>query len=388
MNETDPSKSLRVLFVNRMASLERGGGETFDLEISRHLEKLGCVVSYLSGIPVIGGPRTPIRHPRSHLLRTPFTGWFPWDKVRGGWRLRVWDFKTFEGAAARWILDRQDEFDVIQVCELPFLVARLKDGGCRLPVVIRLTAPNQYDPVGGVARADAVIASGTSIARLRAGPRPDCVDVPNAVDIDLFRPHASPLRARLGVPADAFVLLYVARFQAFKNHAMLLDAFARFRAGLPAGAATRLLLAGSGPLRARCEARAAELGIAADVIFLGEVPFADLPDVYAAADIKVITSDYESFCFAAIEAMATGLPVVTTDCGWVPNLVRKGEGGWIAPVGDADAFAAALREAWAKPEERRARGLSNRRTAEERHTWNRSAQLLLDLYRRLTGGGA
>ena len=398
---------LRILFVNRMASMERGGGETFDLEMMRHLVGLGCRVSVLTGLPLFGraklGPGDWWTEPTSDFgfrisdfqIRTPYTGWFPWDKVRGGWRLRAWDFSCFERAAARWVTARPDDFDIIQVCELPELVSELKRRSFPRPVVMRVTAPNVYDPTGGTQKADAVIASGTSIAKYHAGPRPDCVEVPNGVDVTRFRPHASEFRARHGIGADEFVVLYVARFQAFKNHAMLVEAFRQFCAKLPPGAKVRLILAGSGPLRERVETQAAEAGLREQVLFLGEVAFADLPDVYAAADLKAISSDYESFCFAAIEAMATGLSVVSTDCGWVPKLLGKSEirnpkseicdasGGWITPVGDAPAFASALFEAWKHPDVRAAKGRVNRQAAEERHTWTASARKLLELYRRL-----
>lgn len=396
---TGPHAGPRVLFVNRMASLERGGGETFDLEISRHLEPLGATVSYLSGRPVWSGPRSPIAHPRAHLLRTPYTGWFPWDKVRGGWRLRVWDYACFERAAARWIAARVADFDVVQACELPLLVSELKRCRFPRPVVMRVTAPNVYDPWQGMAQADAVIASGTSMAKLRAGPRPDCVEVPNGVDVTRFRPHASDFRARHGLADDDCVLLYVARFQDFKNHRVLVEALANLRHRLPAAPRLRLVLAGSGPLRARVEAQAAAAGLSDAVLFLGEVNFTDLPAVYAAADVMVISSDYESFCFAAIEAMASGLPVVSTDCGWVPNLlgrspgapaaaaVERVPGGWVTPVGQAEPLAAALAAAVQDPATRRAVGLANRATAEQRHTWTASAEKLIALYRRLAGTG-
>ena len=86
--------SLSVLFVNRMAAMERGGGETFDLEIARHLQSQGCTISFLTGIPLFGGLRrkdlfSGFRSPVSSFhVRSPYFGWFPWDKVRGGWRLR------------------------------------------------------------------------------------------------------------------------------------------------------------------------------------------------------------------------------------------------------------------------------------------------------------
>lgn len=374
--ETDKSNPLRVLFVNRMACLERGGGETFDLEISRHLAKAGVQVSYLCGAPLLRPAPLPVAGART--LRTPWLRRFPWDKVKGGWRVRQLEFEIFEWRAARWIARHAAEFDVVQVCELPNLVHWLKQRGVETPVVMRLTAPNYYDPRGGVDQADALIASGTSIQKLRELGL-DVVDVPNAVDADLFRPQPSDFRARHGIGRDEFVALYVARFQAFKNHAVLLDAFARF---VREHSAARLVLAGSGPLRERCEQQAADLGLAEKVLFLGEVPYAELPAVYAAADVKAISSDYESFCFAALEAMATGLPVLTTDCAWVPRLVADGA-GLVVPVGDVAAFAAGLKKLADNPALRQRMGATGRQQVLERHTWPASAEKLRELYRRI-----
>ena len=89
-----------------MAAMVRGGGETFDLEISRHLDRLGCATSLLAGLPLIGGPAAPPERERVRYIRTPYTGWFPWDRVRGGWRLRMADFRWFERRAAAWAARR------------------------------------------------------------------------------------------------------------------------------------------------------------------------------------------------------------------------------------------------------------------------------------------
>ena len=371
---------MRVLFINRMLSLERGGGETFDLEISRHLEKLGCEISYLSGLPLFTGAKTPLDHPRSHTVRSPYFGWFPWDRVRGGWRLRTLDFKLFERAAVRWAARREKEFDVIQVCELPGFVWQWKEAGHRTPAVVRLTAPNFYDPRGGVRRADAVIASGMSIEKLRQRGFAGVTDVANCVDTDLFRPHQSDFRQRHGIAGDEFVAVYVARFQAFKNHEMLIRAFARFADEWPRA---RLLLAGSGPLEAMVRQLCRELDVADRVILLGEVPFRDLPDVYAAADLKVISSDYESFCFAALEGMATELPVVTTECGWVPKLVGHGQGGLVVPIRDSPAFARALLDLARDSGRRAEMGRLNRSRVEADYRWEISAKKLLAVYEKV-----
>ena len=370
---------MRVLFVNRMASMVRGGGETFDLEIARHLELLGCETSFLTGIPLFSNARTPVASPRAYSVRTPYFGWFPWDKVRGGWRLRLADFYLFEKAAARWVDARKDQFDVVQVCELPTFVAEVKKRGVTLPVVMRMTAPDYYDAGGALHQADAVIASGATMEKLK-GARADCVDIPNGVDAELFQPHASVFRKSIGIPEEDFVILFVGRFQAVKNHAMLVDAFARL---LPQCPRARLVLAGSGPLEGRIRARCRAAGIARRVMFLGEVPFQDLPDVYAAADLKVITSDYESFCFAALEAMATALPLVVTDTDWVPKLIGRGEGGLVVKRNDANELAEALASLMDDAPRRAAMGRRNRETVVREYQWKNSAARLAGLYRDL-----
>jgi glycosyltransferase involved in cell wall biosynthesis len=259
------------------------------------------------------------------------------------------------------------------------------------------------------------MASGTSIALIRESLRPDVHDIPNAVDTTRFHPAESgaeraAFRAAHGVPDDAPVMVYVARFQGFKNHAVLIDALAEASAKAPE---LRLVLAGSGPLRGEVEARARRVGVEDRVVFLGEVGFGDLPAIYRAADLAVISSDYESFCFAAIEAMASGLPVVTTDCGWVPGLIgdslppirkqavvgddpperfaaagadpriRDVPGGIVTARGDAGALAVAIIRMLENEAARTACARWNREKAVRDHGWESSAKKLLMVYERL-----
>lgn len=406
---------LRILFVNRMAAMERGGGETFDLEIARHLAALGGEVTFLAGRPVFRGARLKIQNLPFVLLRSPYWGWFPWDKVKGGWRLRVADFTWFEWRAATWIERHSSQFDIVQLCELPNVVAfcKSRNSSARRPrFVVRLTAPNYYDPRGGIEMADGLIASGTTVAKLRARGETRVEDVPNAVDTDRFRPHQSSFRSTLGISPSAFVLLYVARFQDFKNHGLLLRAFDRIARQRPDA---HLLLVGSGPLLMPTRRFAAALPCSDRIHFLGEVAYHDLPDIYATADVKVIASDYESFCFAALEAMATGLPIVTTDCGWVPGLIgdtlspidqqwvkgdrdppsgrfseerdgariREAPGGFVTGRNDADSLAAAVLRLAIDPERRSRLGAWNREKAVREHGWRSSAEALMNYYRRV-----
>ncbi|MBP7828557.1 MAG: glycosyltransferase family 4 protein [Kiritimatiellae bacterium] len=428
---------MRILLINRMLSLVRGGGETFDLEIGRHLAAMDCRVDYLAGLPLLGGVRTGLAAEnlaprRLHHVRTPWLGWFPWDRVRAGWRVRMADIRLFERAALRWLLREGAAYDVIQLCELPGLVRDAKERGFPKPMVLRLTAPDYYDPFDGIRYADAVVASGTTLAKLALGPRPDAVDVPNAVDTEFFAPRPSGFRRQHGLSDDDLVILLVARYQAVKDHAMLIRAFGRVLAQEPRAF---LVLAGSGPLEQATRRQCRQEGAQDRTLFLGEVRHNDLPAVYAAADIKVISSVYESYCFAALEAMAAGLPLVVTDTEWVPGLIgdagsgfaglrrdtcgmpdtgytmrdarsedelgdfvpgspypepripnlasRIAPGGLVVPIGDADAMAAALLALARDPALRRELGAWNRRAVLAAAGWENSARKLRAVYERV-----
>ncbi|MBN2559527.1 MAG: glycosyltransferase family 4 protein [Phycisphaerae bacterium] len=401
---------MRILFINRMASMLRGGGETFDVEMARHLQELGCDITFLSGIPLFSGPRVKVTPSNfqfpisSFQIRTPYAGDLRWDKFPGGWRIRQADFALFEWRAFRWAFARKGDFDVVQVCELPRFVAWWRKVATNVPVVMRLTSSIYYDPVRGVEKADAVIASGATLREIRAGTRPDCIDIPNGVDTELFRPHPSSFRQSHGIPDDDLVLLYVARFASVKNHDLLLDAF---RLLLRRFARARLVLVGSGSEQARIGAKCRAFGIEERVLFLGETPFEQVPDAYASADIKVIASDYESFSFTALEAMASGLPLVVTDTDWVPKLigervppspggfgaasegrgsrgrVSEAAGGIVVPRRDAEAMAEALERLAGDQALRAKMGQRNREHVVEHYGWESSARKLLDVYARL-----
>ncbi len=368
-----------------MAGMIRGGGETFDLEISRALNDPGCETTFLSGRPIFGRPHIELDHPRCVFLRSPWTGWLPRTYIPGGWHIRIWDFKRFEHKAARWAYAHRAEFDVIQVCELPFFVACWKSLNTAIPVVMRLTAPDYYDPVGAVPNADALIASGTTMEKMRAGGRPDCTDIPNAVDTGFFHPQPSEFRRYHGISDTDLVFIYAARMVPFKRHQWLLDVFSGLLPELPAA---KLLLVGHGQLEDGLRKYCAQKGLLDSVIFMGQMPYEKMPEIYAAADIKVIASDHrESFCFAALEAMAMGLPLVSTACGMLPSLIGENEGGRIVNIDDAQGFQRALLSLTADPAARKRIGARNREYVITHHSWDTSARKLRTLYERLVALG-
>jgi glycosyltransferase involved in cell wall biosynthesis len=144
------------------------------------------------------------------------------------------------------------------------------------------------------------------------------------------------IRRELGVPDDAFVLLYAGRLQPIKDLGTLLRAAARVRC---VHGSLRVVLAGDGPERAQLERVAGELELRDTVSFLGAR--SDVAALLAGADGFVMTSLSEGLPMALLEAMASGVPCIATAVGGIPELFA-GEAGLLTPVGDDAAIAAAV----------------------------------------------
>jgi N-acetyl-alpha-D-glucosaminyl L-malate synthase BshA len=99
----------------------------------------------------------------------------------------------------------------------------------------------------------------------------------------------------------------------------------------------KLILIGDGPDRSECERLARELGIHKDVIFLGKQDV--ISEILSSSDIFLMPSQSESFGLSALEAMACGIPVISTSVGGLPELVVHNETGYIAEIGDVDRMA-------------------------------------------------
>jgi glycosyltransferase involved in cell wall biosynthesis len=192
--------------------------------------------------------------------------------------------------------------------------------------------------------------------------------IPNGIDVDRFA-AAPKARSFEGAP----VVGAVGRFTEEKGHAVLLEAFARFRARRPGA---RLVLVGYGPLEADLRARAARLGLDGSATFAG---VRDSVDVLGAFDLFAQPSLYESQGLAILEAQAAGVPVVATDVGGVRDGVEHGVTGLRVPAGDPGALASALESMAADPATAAAMAERARERVRARH----SLQAMLSAYGRL-----
>lgn len=203
--------------------------------------------------------------------------------------------------------------------------------------------------------------------------------IPNGIELGRFHPDPSArrrVRAELGIEADAWVVGTVGRVAVEKNQQLLLRAAAPLL-----GRESRLVVVGDGPLLPSLSELATATGIAPFVHLLGGR--SDVPDVLNALDVFVLSSSTEGLPLAVPEAMATGLPVVATRVGGIPDVVDEGRTGFLVPAGDEAALRDRLARLKADPELSRACGGQARSAAVGRFSAERMRREYLELYERI-----
>ncbi|MGH7392430.1 MAG: glycosyltransferase family 4 protein [Candidatus Rokuibacteriota bacterium] len=221
--------------------------------------------------------------------------------------------------------------------------------------------------------ADRVIAVSQSLASFAVdlGVSPDRVRVvPNGVDPDRFAPaDRAAARASLGLPADGRILLAVGNLVEGKGHHRILDLLPRLVAERPDVLYVAVGGAPTDAYRRRLEAAVGRHQLGGHVRIVGPRPHEEMPRWMAAADLFCLATQAEGWCNAITEALACGLPVVTTRVGGNAEIVRDGIDGLLVPFWDADAFRTAIGTAldrrWDRPQiSARARGAGWKRTAD------------------------
>jgi N-acetyl-alpha-D-glucosaminyl L-malate synthase BshA len=157
--------------------------------------------------------------------------------------------------------------------------------------------------------------------------------IPNFVDTELFKPNTeNEFRKRIA-PGGEKILVHTSNFRVVKRVPDTIKIFEKVKKIIP----SKLILVGDGPDRSECERLCRELDLCDSVKFLGKQE--GLVEILTSSDLFLIPSQSESFGLAALEAMACGLPVVSSSVGGLPELVKHNETGFIAEIGDVDRMA-------------------------------------------------
>ncbi|HKU16353.1 MAG TPA: glycosyltransferase [Steroidobacteraceae bacterium] len=232
-------------------------------------------------------------------------------------------------------------------------------------------------------RADATIAISAEIEAAltrRLGSATRIVRIPNGIELGHTGTHGNrrELRERLALP-DGVVVIYTGRLARAKGLPMLLDVWTQIARERPD---VHLVLVGSGDRsfdgcepQLRDQVRRA--GLQARVTFTGHVE--NVADYLRASDLFVLSSESEGFGLSLVEAMASGVPCVSTAVGIAPEVIRHGHSGWLVPVRDPRALSAALHDALDRRHALRAIGAAARRAVASRFDMDQVAGRYIDV---------
>ena len=156
--------------------------------------------------------------------------------------------------------------------------------------------------------------------------------IPNFIDFNHYIDEGPCMRSGIA-PNGELIIVHVSNFRRLKRVDDVVRVFDRIRAEKPA----KLLMVGDGPRRPDIEKQVKELRIQDDVVFMGKSN--DVVRVLCLADLFLLTSEHESFGLAALEAMASKTPVISSNAGGIPEVNIHGVSGFVSEVGDVDDMA-------------------------------------------------
>jgi L-malate glycosyltransferase len=270
----------------------------------------------------------------------------------------LFDYLPYEAALSSKIVDvaRFEKLDVLHVhYAIPHASAAymakeiLKTHGIHLPFITTLHGTDitlvgrdpSYEPVitFAINQSDVVTSVSESLKQdtyTHFKISREIKVVPNFVCTDLYREareKLSPEVVKQYAPNGEKILMHISNFRPVKRVEDVVRVFDRVRKKIPA----KLLLVGDGPERQKIENLCRELGTCNDIFFIGKIKSTE--QALAMADLFLLTSASESFGLSALEAMASGVPVISTNTGGSPEVNVHGKTGFMANVGDVDAMA-------------------------------------------------
>jgi N-acetyl-alpha-D-glucosaminyl L-malate synthase BshA len=157
--------------------------------------------------------------------------------------------------------------------------------------------------------------------------------IPNFIDLNRFSLKAKDHFKKAIAPEGEKILVHTSNFRSVKRTEDVVRIFAKVVEKIP----SKLLMVGDGKERSDCEQLCRDLGVAADVRFLGKQDA--IEEILSVADLFMMPSQSESFGLAALEAMACKVPVISSNAGGLPELNIEGVTGFLRDVGDVDGMA-------------------------------------------------
>jgi L-malate glycosyltransferase len=203
--------------------------------------------------------------------------------------------------------------------------------------------------------------------------------IPNFVDPDRFQKQRSSFCNMFGETTDK-LMCHVSNFRPVKRIMDVIQVFEKVSRVVP----TKLMMIGDGPERSKAETYCRDHGLRQRVFFLGNVP--NLEEVVGGSDVFLLPSESESFGMAALEAMASEVPVIATQAGGLPEVVADGVSGYLLPIGDVDGMAERAIEILSNDELALRLGRAGRATAIEKFAEAKVVPQYREAYERVIAG--
>lgn len=221
------------------------------------------------------------------------------------------------------------------------------------------------------------------LLKFKFAKRDSVTVIPNGTDTETFGPHVdgSSVKERLGIE-DNKTVLFIGRLVEEKGGQYAIQAMHKIVGGIEN---VVLVVAGTGSYQSRLKELAEELGIPESVIFTDFVQEEELPLLYAASDVLVFpTTHVEGFPLVLAEALASGLPIITSNIGGTPTAVSHGKTGYLFEPKDVDSLASHLEALLSDDALRREMSENARRVSLEKFSAERMALRTSEVYQRLS----
>lgn len=157
--------------------------------------------------------------------------------------------------------------------------------------------------------------------------------VPNFIDLEKFNHTFTDCQREMMAEPEEKIITHISNMRPVKRIPDIMEVFDRIHSKIPA----KLILVGDGPEKASAEKMAREKGLEEKVIFLGNS--SEIDKILCFSDLFLLTSEKESFGLAALEAMASGVPVISSNTGGLPEVNKHGVSGFLSAIGDVEDMA-------------------------------------------------
>lgn len=374
---------MRILFITPTFHPKVGGSETVIYHLSHNLAALGhqvaIITPYINGAAVYEVIEQGVQVHRVDFLRVaPYT-------------LTSLNLSVLRKALSF----KKEHYDLINQFHVYPLggSAVFAKWLLKLPLITSLMGWDTYDPYRLAQRAfkpyiawatncsDTVTSPSLELARRakEQGYRGELTIIPLGVDLDRFSAEidGENMRTKLGIEKDELMVLAVQRLERRKRLDYLISAIPHVIRKNPK---VKFVIAGEGGEKDKLKTLADKLGVRTHLLFAGYVTDKALPSYYAASDIFVLHTFYESFGIVLAEAMACGKPVISTRVGAVPEVIDDCKNGLLVPPADSQELAAAILKLAANHALRAKLGAMGRRKAINEYSWATVTKRYVELY--------